>query len=60
MTPDFSLAHRITLPECTTCSGTREPGITRSVYEAIQIGSTATIRRFDFTDCGSSQRPKSD
>lgn len=53
MTPGFPAAHRITLPERTTFSGTREPGITLSVYEAsrgpscatasVQMGSTAKV-----------------
>lgn len=48
-------AHRITLPERTTFSGTREPGITLSSYEAsrgpscatasVQMGSTAKMIR---------------
>jgi hypothetical protein len=43
MTPDFPAAHRITLPERTTFSGTREPGITRSVYETGRGSSCASI-----------------
>jgi hypothetical protein len=53
MTPDFPAAHRITLPEPTTFSGPRDPGITLSVCEAsrgpscvtasVQMGSTAKI-----------------
>jgi hypothetical protein len=43
MTPDFPAAHRITLPERTTFSGTREPGITRSVYETSRGSSCASV-----------------